>query len=289
LRHPGGSAIAASAITFGVLLAFGATGGGDAATALTDSNGLRISVAGPAHVLENARYSYTVTVTNSRTDGVVASQVAVVGSYYTEPYEHWSGEKGAVCTSLGNGRMSCGIGDVPAGESRSFTVTLTAEPSPGTSSRTFVATSSLDPTMTATTAYVTRIVALPKGPTPPKIVPSVVVRRSGTTLTILVTVTNKGPGAMTQISVRDHYDYPAILIKSAKGCQAKPDFITCTIAGLKVGASTKRRFVADIRSRSLRTAPRILNVFSVAFPWHTNSSGFQEETYGLLTRITDVR
>ena len=277
------SSIAGVAAIFGAIAVLGASGAGHAARAQVAGGGLAVSVSGPARVGVNDRYSYTVSVANGRTDGVAAGGVAVVSNYYTSSVENWSGVQGAVCTSLGGGRLTCAVGDVPAGATRSFTVTLTAS-RPGTDSRTFVATSASDPTMTGTATYTTLVVPPPPPPTPPKIVPSLVLRYAGSTITFILTVRNVGPGAMSSITVQDRYDYPELEIKPQAGCQPKPYYVTCKIARLAQGTSRKLRLVAHINSPDVRSATRILDVISIAFPWRTNTSGFQENSYTLLTK-----
>ncbi len=282
------SATAAGAAVFATVAAFGHTGVGQTAVTRMADSGLTVSISGPTHAGVNNRYSYTVTVANSRTDGVAARGVTVVSSYYTSSLESWSSVQGATCLSLGGGRMSCAVGDVPAGATRSFTVTLTPSRS-GTDSRTFVATSASDPTMTGTGTYTTTIVPPVATPTPPKIVPSIALRRAGSTMTLLLTLTNMGPGAMNNITVQDRYDYPDLEIKPDSGCQTQPYYVTCKIGRIKQGASTTLRLVAHINSPQARTATRFLDVIDIAFPWHTNTSGFQENTYTRMTTPTNGR
>jgi hypothetical protein len=273
---------------FATVATFAGTGMGGAAVVRTADTGLTLAVSGPARVGVNDRYSYTVTVANRRTDSVAAHGVAVVSSYYTSGLESWSGVQGAACTGLGDGRASCAVGDVPAGSTRSFTVTLTAS-RPGNDSRTFVATSDNDPTTTATGTYTTTIVPPAPPPTPPKIVPSLALRRAGSTMTFVLTVKNMGPGTMHNITVQDRYDYPDVEIKPPSGCQTKPYYVTCKIARLAQGTSTTLRLVAHINSSDARTATRFLDVINIAFPWRTNTSGFQENSYTRLTKPTNGR
>jgi hypothetical protein len=282
------SVTAGVAAVFATVAAFEETGVGLAAVAQMAGSGLTVSVSGPAHVGVNDRYSYTVTVANSRTDDVAARGVAVVSSYYTSGVESWSGVQGAACTSLGGGRLSCAVGDVPAGATRSFTVTLTAS-RPGSDSRTFVASSDSDPTMTGTGTYTTTIVPPAPMPTPPKIVPSLALRRAGSTMTFILTVKNMGPGTMHNITVQDRYDYPDLEIKPPTGCQTKPDYVTCKIVRLAQGTSTTLRLVAHINSADARTATRFLDMINIAFPWRTNTSGFQENSYTRLTTPSNGR
>jgi hypothetical protein len=246
------------------------------------ASGLAVSVAGPAKVAVNEDYSYTVTVENS--GAVTAGSVAVVSSYYTSSLEDWNGAQGATCTSLGGGRMSCAIGDVAAGATRSFTIKLSATTA-GTDSRTFVATSGSDPTLTGSGSYTTTITAPKTGPTPPKIVPSVALHTAGSTMTLVLKLKNEGPGGMSKITLGDRYDYPDLTIKPHKGCKVKPYYVTCKVSRLARGASSNLRLVAHMSSVA-RAETRFLNVVSVSFPWRTNTSGFQENDYQIWTTPT---
>jgi hypothetical protein len=271
-----------------VVVVFARIGGvGRAAVAHTVDGGLTVGVSGPAHVSVNDHYSYTVTVANRRTDGVAALGVAVVASYYTTPLEYWSGVAGAKCTGLGNGQASCLVGDVPAGSARTFTITLIASKA-GRDSRTFVATAG-DPAMTATGTYTATVVALPRPPTAPAIVPSLTLRRTESTMTFTLTLTNKGPGAMNEITVTDRYDYPALEVTPNPTCTPRPYYVDCKIKHLAQGASTTLRYVARVMAPKAHAPAQYRDGIIVSFPWHTNTSGFQENAYNLLTKPTTGR
>lgn len=266
--------VAVIALTAGV-------GVGRAAVANTADTGLTVKVSGPAQVGLNEHYSYTVTVENRRSDGVAARDVSVVSTYYTSSLESWSGVAGAVCTSLGGGQLRCAVGDVPAGSERRFTVTLTPSHA-GRESRTFDATAA--PAMTGTGTYTTTINAPAPPPTPPAIVPSLLLLRTRTTVAFVVTVTNKGPGAMDNITVSDRYDYPVLEAMPTPDCTPDDYYIDCKIARLAQGASTTLRYVARIAAPDAPAPAQYLDVFQVSFPWHTNTSGFQDKTYVHLTK-----
>ncbi len=224
---------------------------------------LFVNKTGPASVQYGANVVYTVTATNagpSSASGVTVSDTIPLGLTYVSV-------SGATCTlalpsgnnPTNNGFLSCDVGTLASGGSKSFTLTFStvaAQTCTPTTVTNLVNISENDANVTdpnaannqsqavtnLTCASVNADVAIAKtGPTS--------VQR-GSTLTYTLTATNNGPASASNVIIKDPYNTTELTFSSATGatCSVVGSEVQCTLGTLTSGQTVTVSLVFNVKT-----------------------------------------
>jgi hypothetical protein len=167
--------------------------------------GLSVAASGPSIVISPNGFSFSVTVSNQRADGVAAAGVNLRVSFPDVPsLEANNGVTGATCLGDGNGAANCALGDIAAGSSVTVTFAMYTHAS-GTGRHPFEA-SSTTPGMQGSGEFDITIEPPPPPPPPSPqttltLSLTAAVRIAALTAGNTVTIVNTGSTAATNVSL----------------------------------------------------------------------------------------
>jgi uncharacterized repeat protein (TIGR01451 family) len=207
---------------------------------------LSITKAGPADIGPNGTYSYTLTATNHGPD--TASDVVVTDP--TDPSLVTVTSVPAGCTEAG-GTVTCPVGTLAAGDSRTFTITVQVNPGvrgvviPNCAQD---HTSTEDPDLDNNQSCVNTAVSLTNPPqsdiTVVKHGPAVV--HPGGTITYTVDVTNNGPDNAAAVVITDQVPPSLAVTALPAGCTLHGSSVECLAGGLAVGETRTLTFTETV-------------------------------------------
>jgi uncharacterized repeat protein (TIGR01451 family) len=229
----------------------GGGGGGSAAD-------LRVTKTGPASVQSGQDFSYQVTVANegpAAAAGVNVIDVLPGGTLIAAPG----------CTGGPGEGLTCAVGDLAAGDSRSFTITVRVDSTVPTQfiNQAYVTSATPDPNPANDKAEVTTDVTPEPPPPPPPPTESgadlqlakaaAATVAQGADLTYTLTVTNAGPDAATGVRVTDRLPAGVTFRSASSGCTNQSGTVTCTVGGLAAGGSATRTITVRVGATTTGT------------------------------------